>query len=74
MKQEIDKLLENQIYEIVPQNTVPKTKTVINYVYSYYRKNTPDGIADRHQSHFYANGSQQNYGHDFINKYFPVVL
>ena len=50
MKQEVDKLLENEIYEIVPRNTVPKTKTVLNDVWSHRRKTTPDGQVYRHRS------------------------
>ena len=73
MKQEVDKLLENEIYEIVPCNTVPKTKTVLNAVWSHRRKTTPNGTVYRHRSRICANGSQQNYVHDFMDTYSPVV-
>ena len=73
MKNEIDKLLENEIYEIVPRHTVPRSKTVLNAVWSHRRKTTPNGIVYRYRSRVCDNGSQQKYGHDFMDTYSPLV-
>jgi len=73
MKEEIDNLLKNQIYEVVPIDTVPRNKTILDAVWSHRRKQKPDGTVYRHRSRICANGKQQVKGHDFQETFSPVV-
>ena len=47
MREEMDKLFDNDIYEIVPRKSVPSHKTVLDAVWSHRRKQKPDGTIYR---------------------------
>ena len=58
MWEEMDKLFDNNIYEVVLWSSVPCHNTVLDSVWSHQRKETPDGIIHRNHSLVCANGSQ----------------
>ena len=55
MKEEIDNLLKNKIYIVLPIDSVPHTKTILDAVWSRRRKQKPDGNMYRHRSRICAN-------------------
>ena len=74
MNEEMVKLYDNGIYEIVKKCEVPELKSILRAVWSHMRKTTPDGKVYRHRSRICADGSTQKHGIDYNETYSPVVM
>lgn len=73
MDEEIQRLTDENIYEVVARSTVPEGQRVLRAVWSHRRKTTPTGQVYRHRSRICVDGSQQTYGVDYKETYAPVV-
>ena len=73
MREEINKMMKEEIFEEVPYSEVPKTHNVLGAVWSHRRKTTPTGDVYRHRSRLCVNGSQQTEGIDYTETYSPVI-
>ena len=74
MAEELDKMWENDIYEIIKKVDVREGHSILRSVWSHRRKTTPDGNIYRHRSRLCADGSTQKYGLDYNETYSPVVM
>ena len=74
MAEELDKMWENKIYEIIKKEDVREGHSILRSVWSHRRKTTPDGNIYRHRSRLCADGSTQKYGLDYNETYSPVVM
>lgn len=73
MLNEMERLYECDVYEIVDKSTVPAASTILRAVWSHRRKTRPDGQIYKHKSRVCADGSQQKKGIDFHETFSPVV-
>ena len=73
MEEEIQRMIENEIFEEIPRELMDKTKSVLRAVWSHRRKTTPAGEIYRHRSRLCVDGSQQKEGIDYTETYSPVV-
>jgi hypothetical protein len=64
---------DNNIFEVVHRNTVPRKHRILRAVWSHRRKTTPSGEVYRHRSRLCLDGSQQQEGIDYTETYSPVV-
>ena len=60
-------------YIVVPLDSVPHTKTILDAVWSHRRKKKSDGTVYSHRSRVCTNSSQKVKGHDFQETFSPVV-
>ena len=73
MKQEIDRLIEYDIFDVVDINTIPKHTKILRAIWSHRRKTTPSGEIYKYKSRICADGSQLEKGIDFDETFSPVV-
>eukprot|EP00957_Ditylum_brightwellii_P067042 5089097-Ditylum_brightwellii.AAC.1 len=73
MEEEIERMIEKEIFEIVPRTQVPSYQKVLQDVWSHRRKTKPTGEIYCHRSRICANGSQQTFGIDYNEIYSPAV-
>ena len=67
MDLEIQRMIANEIFEEVSVSEVPCNQRILRAVWSDRRKTTPSGEVYRHRSCLCVDGSQQQYGIDYIN-------
>ena len=65
MKEEVDRMLENNIFKLVKRSVVPLNQRILRSVWSHRRKTTPSGEVYRHRSRLCVDGSQQQEGIDY---------
>ena len=58
---------------MVPIDSVPHNKTILDAVWSHRNKQKPVGTVYRHRSRIYANDSQQVKRYNFQETFSPVV-
>ena len=73
MKEEIQRMIDNNIFKLVKKSTVPRNQRILRGVWSHRRKTTPAGEVYRHRSRLCVDGSQQTHGIDYTETYSPVV-
>ena len=59
MEQEMNKFIAKETFDIVLRSSVPKEKTILNTVWTFKRKKTPDRKIYRHRSRLCVDGSRQ---------------
>jgi hypothetical protein len=73
MQQEVaDHELRNH-WTIVHCSTVPKTAKLIQAIWSFKRKQRPDGTLGKHKARLCAHGGMQQWGTNYWETYSPVV-
>ena len=70
---EIDIYQRRNYWELYPWNEVPKDMKVIQSVWSFKRKQLPDGSLLKYKVRLYAHGGQQQWGINYWKTYAPVV-
>ena len=73
MKDKVQRMLKNEIFEEVFRDTVPPQQRVLRSVWSHRCKTTLSGEVYRYHSCLCVDGSQQQFGIDFTDTYSPVV-
>eukprot|EP00957_Ditylum_brightwellii_P155249 11818950-Ditylum_brightwellii.AAC.1 len=73
MKEEIEKMTEREIFEVVPCSQVPTYQKVLRALWSHRQKTKPTGEIYRHRFCICADGNKQQYGIVFHQAYSPVV-
>eukprot|EP00957_Ditylum_brightwellii_P069853 5304744-Ditylum_brightwellii.AAC.1 len=73
MEEEIERMVDKYIFEVVPRSCVSTYQKVLRAVWSHRRNTKPTGEVYRHRSRVCADGSKQQYGIDFHETYSPVV-
>ena len=73
MKEEVDRMLKNNIFKLVKRSVVPLNQRILRSVWSHRRKTTPSGEVYRYRSRLCVDGSQQQHGIDYNETYSPVV-
>ena len=74
MDEELDKMWDNKIYEIIKKSEVIEGHSILRLVWIHSRKTTPAGNIYRHRLRLCADGSTQKYGLDYNETYSPVVI
>ena len=64
MGEELDKMWDNKIYEIIKKSEVIKGYSILQSVWIHRHKTTSDGNVYRHRSRLCADGSTHKYGLD----------
>ena len=73
MDEEMKNMYINEKYELIPRNSVPPDKTILQAIWSHRRKTKPDGTVHCHRSRICVDGSMQKEGIDYQDTYSPVV-
>jgi len=71
---EINGLLQMNVWRYWWISTLPKGAQIINSVWSYCHKLTIDGQLLKYKARFCADGRQQQYGIDYFESYAPVII
>eukprot|EP00957_Ditylum_brightwellii_P008120 615863-Ditylum_brightwellii.AAC.1 len=73
MEEEIERIIEKVIFEIVPRSQVPTYQKVLCSVWSHRRKTKHTGEVYHHRSRACADGSRQTAGIDYNETHSPAV-
>jgi hypothetical protein len=58
---------------MVPRSTIPSGNKPIKAIWSFKRKNFPDGRLNKHKARLCAHGGMQRWGENYWETYSPVV-
>ena len=61
---EIQGLVDADVFKFRSMSDLPPRAWLLNTIWSYHRKQRPNGLLLNHKSHICADGSQQQYGID----------
>eukprot|EP00957_Ditylum_brightwellii_P006550 496542-Ditylum_brightwellii.AAC.1 len=73
MEEEIKRMIDKDIFEVVPCSCVPTYQKVLRAVWSHRQKTKPTDEVYRHRSRICVDGSKQQYCIDFHETYSPVA-
>jgi hypothetical protein len=73
MKKEMDALISNNIFEIVPKSTLAIGARVVSAIWSFKWKRLPDWTISKHKARVCPHGGQQIHGINYWETYAPVV-
>jgi hypothetical protein len=62
------------LWTIVHGSTVPRTAKPIQAIWSFKRKQCPDGTLVKHKARLWAHGRIQQWGTNYWDTYLPVVI
>ena len=58
---------------MVPKHTIPKSAKIIQEIWTFQRKRTPDGTISKYKARLCAHGGMQQWGDNYRETYAPVV-
>ena len=70
MAEEYDSIMQNEVWEVVPQ---PEGKSVVTSRWVYKVKYATDGSIEKHKARFVARGFSQVEGIDYDETFVPVA-
>ena len=73
MKDEIDRLIEHDVFELVDKDTIPPHCKILRAIWAHRCKTTPSDEVYKHKSWIYNDGSKLEKGIDFDKTFSPVV-
>jgi len=73
MQKEMDALVANDIFEIVPKRILDAGARVVSAIWSFKRKRLPDWTVSKYRARVCPHGGQQIQGINFWETYAPVV-
>ena len=73
MKHEVEQHIKNQHFSIVKKTSIPINEKIIQSIWTFKRKRTPDGTITKHKARLCAHGGMKQWGNNYWETYAPVV-
>jgi hypothetical protein len=70
---EIDGLVDINTFEFIPKTNLTPRMIYLDLIWTYRRKQRPDGPIKKYKARLFVNGSRQIQGIDYTESFAPVV-